>query len=81
MAETFGDYTPPALPEEIERIRADRQAARMTCAASAIGRTRAQRRKDLAELLAMLGLFPSDDPVAPSNLAVRQASFKGEYLF
>lgn len=81
MTETFGDYTPPAHPAEIERIRADRAAARLTCAANAKGRTKAQRRADLKLLLDMLGLYPADDPISPNNLAARSASFKGEYLF
>ncbi len=47
---------------DLERIRAQRNAARLVCAANATGRTKAQRRKDLAQLLDMLGLYPQDDP-------------------
>jgi hypothetical protein len=65
MAETFGDYDPPALPKDIERIRQQRKSARITCAAQAIGRTRVRRREDLADLLSQLGLWPSDDPLMP----------------
>lgn len=72
MADAFGDRTPHASPirlDELGKVLQQRQAARLVCAANATGRTKAERRADLAELLAMLGLYPSDDPtsvVSPS---------------
>lgn len=82
MTETFGDYAPPAHPAEIERIRADRAAARLTCAANAKGRTKAQRRADLREMISMLGLWPSDDPSsATGTLNGTRPAAKPEYLF
>jgi hypothetical protein len=51
-----------ARPSEIEQIQQQRASARLVCAASAVGQTKAQRRADLRELLDALGLWPVDDP-------------------
>jgi hypothetical protein len=70
MTEAFGDRTSYAAPvrlAELEYIQQQRQAARLVCAANAIGRTRVEQRADLAELLAMLGLYPADDPTAEAS--------------
>jgi hypothetical protein len=68
MAEAFGDRTSYAAPirlTELEQVLHQREAARLVCAANAIGRTKQQRLEDLAGLLAMLGLYPADDPTSP----------------
>jgi hypothetical protein len=78
VADTFGDrtaYTGPIRLTELDKTLQQRQAARLVCAANAIGRTKGQRRTDLAELLAMLGLYPVDDPTSATGPTFPVAPF------